>query len=44
MLQPGGAEFQMLILKDVGGGRFLEYCCINSSFPESGQEKGEAAN
>jgi predicted SAM-dependent methyltransferase len=35
MLQPGGAQFQMLMLKDVGGGRFLEYCEIDTSFPEA---------
>ncbi len=35
MLQPGNAHLQMLLLKDVGGGRFLEYCEVNSSYPET---------
>jgi beta-1,4-mannosyl-glycoprotein beta-1,4-N-acetylglucosaminyltransferase len=29
------AELQMLVLKDIGGGRFLEFCEIDESFPVS---------
>ena len=35
MLQPENTSQQMLLLKDVGGGRFLRYCDIDMSFPES---------
>lgn len=33
MLRPGGAERQMQMLRDVGGGSFLKYCDIDESFP-----------
>ncbi len=35
MLQPGRADRQMMMLKDVGGGRFLEFCEVDASFPAS---------
>jgi beta-1,4-mannosyl-glycoprotein beta-1,4-N-acetylglucosaminyltransferase len=34
MLEGNNAEIQLEVLKDVGGGRHLEYCAIDSSFPE----------
>ncbi len=34
MLQPGVAERQMVLLQDVGGGRFLEFCAVDETFPQ----------
>lgn len=33
MLQSGSLERQLSALKDVGGGRFLEYCSVDDMFP-----------
>jgi hypothetical protein len=34
MLQPGEAERQMSVLRDVGGGKQLEFCEVDETFPE----------
>ena len=38
MLQPGEAERQMILLQDVGAGRFLEFCAVDGTFPQYLQE------
>ena len=39
MLRPGNAEQQMMSLKDVGGGRYLQFCQVDASFPRVVQER-----
>jgi hypothetical protein len=34
MLRPGEAERQMFILRDVGGGKQLEFCEVDETFPQ----------
>jgi F5/8 type C domain len=38
MLQAGQVERQLAALKDVGGGRFLEFCRVDETFPETLRE------
>jgi hypothetical protein len=38
MLQAGQIERQLNALKDVGGGRFLEFCRLDDAFPETVRE------